>query len=314
MVLSEHRVENSDHGEANGLPRVSVAVVTYNQRDFLEECLESILRQDYPNIEIVVADDASSDGTREMLLEYAASGRGEFVLRFAAENGGITSNQNVAASACSGKYLSWMAGDDLMLPGKLSKQVAIMENNPDCVICYHDLDVFDSYTGRTIRKHSDIDKPREGDVRTLVRYGCFNGAVSNMVRSDFQPAPAFDARIPIASDWLYWIECLWKGGRIIYIDEVLGRHRRHANNVTSSSSRLPSLKEVQDHLFTCEIVLSRAPQLIGEVNARKAYLMQSLRWIEEGSSYRNYLWASLSYRFRLKTFVGFLLSFVGVKR
>ena len=297
------RGTDASPGDVTAFPLVSVAVVTYNQRDFLRECLESVLCQDYPHTEIVVSDDGSTDGTQEMLKEYVASGRGNFVLQLAVRNQGITANQNLASAACRGKYVSWMAGDDLMLPGKLTKQVKFLEGNPDCAICYHDLDIFDSDTGLTLRRYSDVDRPRNGDLRTLVRYGCFNGAVSNMVRGSCQPMPAFDSRIPIASDWLYWMECLWSGGKIGYIDEVLGRHRRHDKNVTSGSIKNPSIREIQDHLFTCDIVVSRAPKLFRATNARKAYLLQSLRWIDGGSQYRAYLKASLSYRFTWKAFI-----------
>lgn len=296
-------------------PLVSVAVVTYNQKEFLKECLESILVQDYPNIEIVVADDGSTDGTGELLRAYQMEGRRPFVLRLAQKNQGITVNQNAALFACSGKYISWMAGDDLMLPGKISKQVKFLENNPDYAICYHDLDVFHSETNRTIKKFSQTDKPRVGDMVTLVKYGSFNGAVSNMVRRVASPENGFDTRIPVASDWLYWVECLWSGGRIGYIDEVLARHRRHDNNVTSSSIKKPSLTEIQEHLFSCEVILSRAPWLVNEVNGRKAYLYQSLRWIDGGKFYGHYLRASLAYKFRLKVFTGLLANLIfGMKR
>lgn len=294
-------------------PLVSIAIVTYNQRELLRECLESVLLQDYENLEIVIADDGSTDGTPQLMRDYEASGRAKFVLRANPINQGITLNQCLAQSACSGKYIAWMAGDDLMLPGKISKQVAFLEEHPDYAVCYHDLDVFNSDTGLTIRRYSEIDIPRSGDIRTSIEYGCFNGAVSNMVRASCQPTPPFDPRIPIASDWLYWIECLWSGGKIGYIDEVLGRYRRHANNITSSSVREPSLKEIQDHLFTCDIVESRAPQFRREVAVRRAYIIGSLRWLDGGARYREYLRLSLSHKFTLKIFVGYLFTFVGKK-
>lgn len=294
--------------QGRALPLVSVAVVTYNQCEFLRECLESILAQDYPNLEIVVADDGSTDGTPEMLQQYASIHTGRFVLKLAERNRGITSNQNLALSACTGKYISWMAGDDLMLPGKIRKQVNFLEARPELSICYHDLDIFDSATGRTIKRYSDIDPPRNGDVRTLIRYGAFNGAVSNMVRASSQPPGGFDDRVLTASDWLYWVECLWGGGKIGYIDEVLGRHRRHDNNVTSASVRKPSLSEIVDHLISCDIVLARAPHFYREVNARKARHLQSLRWMDGGANYNNYIRASLSYRWSWKAFGAFILS------
>jgi len=289
-------------------PLVSVAVVTYNQKDFLRECLESILAQDYKNIEIVVADDGSTDGTADMLREYELSGRGHFVLKISSVNKGITKNQNLAFFGCSGKYISWMAGDDLMLPGKISKQVDYLEKNSDCSICYHDLEIFESGSGVVLKKYSDVDVPREGTIGVLVKYGSFNGAVSNMVRRESAPALGFDERIPIASDWLYWVECLAGGGKIGYIPELLGRHRRHSNNVTSSSVKEPSLREIQDHLFSCDVLISRFPGLNSEIACRRAYLLRSLRWLNHGENYNNYLMASLSCRFDFRVFIGFLLS------
>lgn len=52
------------------MPLVSVAVITYNQKGFMRECIESILDQDYSNLEIVIADDGAIDGTQEMLCDY----------------------------------------------------------------------------------------------------------------------------------------------------------------------------------------------------------------------------------------------------
>lgn len=289
-------------------PLVSVAVVTYNQKDFLVECIESILEQDYPNIEIVVADDGSRDGTAELLRDLEASGRGNFKILISPQNKGITSNQNLALSGCKGKYISWMAGDDIMLPGKISAQVDFLEGNPDFSICYHDLEVFESSTGNVLRKHSDIDKPRTGDVRTLVKYGCFNGAVSNMVRASSQPKQGFDERIPIASDWLYWVQCLSGGGKIGYIDQTLGRHRRHGANVTSFSVKSPSIREVQDHLLSTDIVLSLNPSLIDEVKYRRSHLFKALRWFDGGKFYSDYLKASLNNRFSLRIFLAYVAS------
>lgn len=76
-------------------------VVTYNQKNFIGECLDSILAQDYENFEIVVADDFSTDGTREILQEYKNKYTNKFVLKFADKNQGITKNSNLALFACS---------------------------------------------------------------------------------------------------------------------------------------------------------------------------------------------------------------------
>ena len=106
----------------SNMPLVSVAIITYNQKEYLRECIESILEQDYDNIEIVVSDDCSTDGTQEMLKEYDRKYPNKFVLKLSDKNQGITQNSNLAHFACSGKYIAWMGGDDLMLPEKIKKK------------------------------------------------------------------------------------------------------------------------------------------------------------------------------------------------
>lgn len=258
------------------LPLISVAIVTYNQKEFLRECIESCLSQDYPNIEIVVADDCSTDGTQEMLFDYKNLHPNKFILKFSDENKGITVNANVAHFACSGKYIAWMGGDDLMLPGKISRQVEYMENNPNCTICYHDLDVFDSASGRTNFYFSRHFKPREGRVDQCIKYGTFNGASSTMVRAERAPKEGFDLRLPVASDWLYWVESLANGGTINYIEEVLGRYRRHVSNITQDQNSI-SQGEL-DHLVSCQILIARHPRYIVAILSAYSNKLLSLRY------------------------------------
>lgn len=256
-------------------PLISIAIITYNQKDFLRECIESCLSQDYENIEIVVADDCSTDGTQDMLRTYKEKYPDKFVLCLSEINKGITPNSNVAHFACSGKYIAWMGGDDLMLPTKLSKQVAYMEEHPECTICYHDLDVFQSETGKTLYLFSKKSRPRQGDVKAAIKYGTFNGACSTVVRKSKTPNTGFNKHIPVASDWLYWVESLANGGTIDYIDEVLGKYRRHSKNVTNSSK---SISQGQiDHLNSCNYILSQYPHFFNEVMYRYSIIIRSLR-------------------------------------
>lgn len=294
MASEQSQAETSPPALATDQPLVSVAVVTYNQRLFLEECIESVLAQDYPNIEIVVADDASTDGTAEMLRRYDAEYPGKFRLVLSDRNRGITPNSNAAHFACNGKYIAWMGGDDLMLPGKISTQVAFMESHPECSICYHDLDVFESESNRSIRLRSHGQQPRCGDIRTAIRYSTFNGACSTMVRRRDTPPHGFDSRLPVASDWLYWIETLAGGGRIEFIDSVLGRYRRHAGNVTRRAQAGFNQASL-DHFTSCHIVYSKFPEYSQEVQSVYASLLfqhrrlvgfESLGWLSLRAEFR----------------------------
>ena len=296
------------------LPIVSVAIIAYNQKDYLKACIESIIEQDYNNIEIVVADDCSTDGTQDMLKEYDEKYPNKFILRLSETNQGITNNSNLAHFSCSGKYIAWMGGDDLMLPGKLRKQVEHMESNHECNISYHNLDVFQSETNETLY-YFNKKNIHYGDVRQILKYGTFNGACSNMVRREKAPSNGFDKRIPIASDWLYWAETLMNGGEIHYIDEVLGRYRRHENNVTNILSNDAYRNQI-DHLNSCNILLIKAPQYNKEILFRYSEIARSLR-LKDKNNYMNFLSMSLRVGFNIKAFIllfVFIVTFGGIKK
>jgi len=238
-------------------PKVSIAIITYNQKDFLKECVESCLAQTYTNIEIVVADDASTDGTQDLLKEYAARYPEIFILKLSKINSGITNNSNSAHLACTGKYIAWMGGDDLMHPRKIETQVNYMEQNPNCSISYHDLEVFDSDSNHTIGYFNSKNK-YSGKAAIAIEQGTFNGACSTMVKRSLTPKSGFSPLVPVASDWLYWVETLEQGGEIHYIDEVLGRYRRHSNNITSKNNQ--HLSQVAcDHFNSSFIILKNYP-------------------------------------------------------
>jgi glycosyltransferase involved in cell wall biosynthesis len=279
----------------NSLPLVSVAIVTYNQCEFLRECLESVLAQDYARMEIVVGDDCSTDNTAEMLRGYAQKYPGLFVLALAKVNQGVTKNANSAFRLCTGEYIAWLGGDDLMLPGKIAAQVGYMESCPKCSISFHNVEVFESDSGRTIRLFNDAKTTRVGSLKTIFREKTYNCGCATMIRARDCPSGGFDEGLPIASDWKLWLEILSKGGEMHYIPRVLGRYRRHASNVTTRGG--PNFKRAQaDHLNTIRWMMVEYPQYGREATIALAETLRQMRWI----SAENYLcYLKLSIRIRV---------------
>jgi glycosyltransferase involved in cell wall biosynthesis len=286
-------------------PLVSVAIITYNQKEYLRECIESVLAQDYPNIEIVIGDDASTDGTQEMLKEYEKKYSGKFKLILSEKNEGITKNQNKVLTLCKGKYIAWMGGDDLMLHGKIRTQIEYMENNPNCAICYHNLEVFDSDTGKILNYYNSLKNSYEGDIRVVIKYGTFNGACSNVVRRE--KSAIFDETLPVASDWLYWIDTLSTGGTIKYIDKVLGKYRRHSNNITRDIGKLN--QNIIDHLNTINILLKKYPQFRKEIFFRASHIYRGLRFKID---YKTALKLSIGYKGNLKSVIGLFMYYLSL--
>jgi len=178
-----------------------VLVLTYNAVNFIRESLDSILAQGYADLQIVVSDDASQDGTQDIIKEYFDKHPSKFTVNLNQTNVGITRNANIALSLCTGVFIAFHAGDDVMLPGKINAQVSFFHQNPDCVLCYHNLEIFDSASGKVIGYYNGPkNPPREGSVRELIVHGCFVGGNAVMVRRAALPPGGYNEAFPVASD------------------------------------------------------------------------------------------------------------------
>ncbi len=238
-------------------PTVSVFLPTYQHRAFIADALDSVLAQDGCDFEIVVGDDGSTDGTREIVAEYAARHPGVVVPLLSPVNTGITANQNRVLAACRGEFIAFFAGDDLWLPGKLRKQLAWFAEHPDAVICYTNVEEFDSDTGRRLRlQHMPGANPfREGSVEQLFLSPAFFNGTSAMARRSACPPHGYEPSLSIVSDWLFWVETAING-RVGFVPEVLARYRRHAHNITNGVERI-----VREQLLALDLVERRHPQL-----------------------------------------------------
>jgi glycosyltransferase involved in cell wall biosynthesis len=247
-------------------PKVSVLIPSYNQENVIEQTVMSALTQNYDNLEVVVSDDASVDGTPQILREIQEKYPERLKIFLHQTNLGVTKNHTRGLLECDGDFIAFQDGDDLFLPGKIQKQVEFMLKYPDCTISFHDVDVFDSETGETLYLWSQRFGRREGGIYELVRYGNYLSSVSVMVRRIHLPEYGYDDRIRIGSDWLLWLETLSKGkGKIYYLDEILARYRRHAGNLTNVSSW-----KYEDQLITLALIETKYPSLLFAARMRRS--------------------------------------------
>ena len=155
----------------NSVPLVSVLITTFNHEKFINDCINSVVAQDYPNVEIIVGDDASLDSTQEVLKSIDSNNPGRIKLLLSEVNEGVTKNCNRLLRESKGKYICFIGGDDLIFPTKVSCQVEYLELNPNCNMCFHNMEAFDSETGDFLYyTHDDGNGKRKRDgVGTLGR-------------------------------------------------------------------------------------------------------------------------------------------------
>jgi glycosyltransferase involved in cell wall biosynthesis len=252
-------------------------MLAYQHRPFIAAAIRSALDQAGPPVEVVVADDGSTDGTyEEVEAVREADGTGRVVLLPRRANGGlagIAENGNRALRACRGRYVAFLDGDDMFLPGKLAKQVAWLDADERRVLCGHDVEVFDSATGARMYLGSAMTPMRRGRGATaLVRDGVPFATAATMVRRAALPGHLFESRLRIVLDWLLWIETLAAGGEWGHVDGVLARYRRHGGNITS---RNPAVS-AEDQLVTLALVDARFPALGRAVRAGRGRVLYGL--------------------------------------
>jgi glycosyltransferase involved in cell wall biosynthesis len=116
-------------------PRVSIGLPVYNGERFLSTAIDSILAQNFGDFELIIADNASTDGTSEIAAKYAA--RDERILIHSSDvNRGAAWNFNRCVHLARGHYFKWVAHDDELEPTWLSRCAQIMDSEPDVVLCY----------------------------------------------------------------------------------------------------------------------------------------------------------------------------------
>jgi len=132
-----------------GEQHVLVILPTYNRAHLLPFAIESVLLQEYPYKKLVVVDDGSTDGTRDLCLRYVEDRPGIVAYVFKT-NGGCASARNVGLESIDGRtrYVCFVDSDDRLLPGKLSREVALLSRHPEASFSYSDSVIFEEETGR----------------------------------------------------------------------------------------------------------------------------------------------------------------------
>lgn len=271
---------------------VSVIIITYNQKNFIRDAVLSAVEQDYPDLEVVVADDGSKDGTQDIIRELTNLYPDKVVAALGEHNKGIAANANRGLKLARGEYIAWLGGDDLMLPGKISKQVALMQSRPDAAGCVHDAEVFQSETGQVLGQFSEWANGRlglkEGGVELWFDQDYKMLPSTMMFRATAAPSYGLDERLKYTNDWLFDVE-VFRNGTVATLNEVLGKYRRHRKNVTGSNDL--NAIAVEDNLIAVGIVEARYPDLARLASKKRLIVLL-------GASRRSYSknrWQSLLY-------------------
>ncbi len=229
--------------QENKLPLVTVITPTYNQSIFLRDTIESVLSQDYSNVELYVINDGSTDDTEKILKQY--DGRIKWETQ---KNIGQTPTINKGWQLTTGEIITWLNSDDTYLPGAVKAGVEYLMAHPETSIVFAD-SMFTNANGAPLERTRPVPSFNYKDF--LVN--CENpiSQPSSFIRrSVINRIGELDAKFYYFMDWDFWL----RAGlyfKIDHVPELWSTYRLHAESKTVAQSKkaAPELEYMYKKFF-----------------------------------------------------------------
>lgn len=250
----------------DNLPLVSVCIPAYNHEKYIVDCLKSVIAQTYQNIELVIIDDGSSDGTGTKILGFMPKLQKRFVRVFfeSQPNMGTCGTINKLYKNADGKYIYHIASDDMAKPNAIQTLVDFMENNSEYALAVGDNEIID---GNGVHCFWDDNRNNVYDenIATYKTFGMFLknvnsdidfnsdqfGKYSTLVRGNYVPngylirrdilnqIGSFTPDAPL-EDWWFMLQ-ISKYAKIKYLDQVLFAYRWHGTNTAKDTIKMQKM-------------------------------------------------------------------------
>ena len=262
---------------------VSVVIPSYNHRQYVVQAIESVLDQDWPDLDLIVIDDGSKDGSPEAIRDLLES-RGGF--RFVArENRGLIATLNELVSMAQGEVLCLLASDDYLLPGSVSVRARFLVENPDCVAVFADGRQFNVET-QSMEATLDARRRRlfsMPDPLLEMLAGLHLPIHTMMVRrSVLQKIGGFDPRYRKVEDLEVQIR-LFREGKVGFVDQVVYCYRWHESNTSRVDRQCARVDRVLCYKKLLEEVPEFAPyRRLLRYRLRRQYLLLARHLLERG--------------------------------
>jgi glycosyltransferase involved in cell wall biosynthesis len=240
MAAAPDKTSSPDSGQP-GL--VSIALCTYNGTRFLAQQLDSLVAQTYPNLEIVISDDRSTDDTLTILNDYARRDPRIKVIAHA-DNVGLTRNFQRALRLCSGSYIAPCDQDDIWLPEKISTLVQTLGHR---CLAYCDSSFVDEQGKPLGSRMSDVVcMITTDDPLPFAFANCISGHAMLFKREVLQLG------IPVPPHFFYdwWLATVAAAlGGVVYCDKPLVHYRQHGSNITDTLGRRMTDERPRGHML-----------------------------------------------------------------
>lgn len=223
------------------MPIVSVIIPTYNRADSVPEAIDSVLRQSFQDLEVIVVDDGSSDDTERALGSF-----GDSRLRYLRqENSGVSVARNRGILAAKAKHIAFLDSDDVCMPNRLSLQLSSLRQTPDAGLVYGWYFV----EGGENTRRLIMSCSRDTSLRELILGPVFHWSTTLIEKDWLLKVGLYDEKMRVGGDWDLSLRLLLEGCRMVCVAKPLSIVRHHSVSLT---------RNVRRHLESEFIVLDNA--------------------------------------------------------
>jgi len=316
-------------------PLVSIITPTYNHEKYIEECIESVLSQTFPDWEQIIIDDASTDRTPEIIEQYAKKDRRIKLIRHKKNYGiyRLADIYNEALNISNGELIAVLEGDDFWLEYKLEKQVPVFDDR-EVVLSWGKVGVttedgkFFRISPKKISKKDEsiYNNDPGGNILKILLFQNIIPASTVMIRkSALISIEGFKQpyNLPFV-DYPTWLYLSLKG-KFYYLDEILGYWRQHSSQVTKTSyfrqAKLNYRLKMIEHFYnSLSYEVKKKVGITDKIFAiRKRYCLAEFYYEEGKIKLKEKKWKSASKKFKkaiilgnakvsIKAFIGLLIT------
>ncbi|MCG8683681.1 MAG: glycosyltransferase, partial [Desulfobacterales bacterium] len=209
---------------------VSIVIPTYNRAWAIQEAIDSVLSQDYPDYELIIVDDGSTDNTRQVLSAYA-----DKITLIRQSNRGVSAARNRGIAAASGSLIAFLDSDDRWMPTKLSRQVDFFNRHPEALICQTE-EIW-IRKGRRVNPKNRHKKPSGDIFEPSLRLCLVSPSAVMMRRRLFDLVGDFDPNMPACEDYDLWLRVGCRYPVYLIDTPLIIKHGGHSDQL----SRMPAL-------------------------------------------------------------------------
>lgn len=225
---------------------VSIVVITYNFEKIIKECLESIEKQTYKNIEVIISDDGSKDKTLEICEKWRELNKNNFEIKIlsAEKNEGVTKNVNKGVKTAKGEWVKLLAGDDLLKEDAIENFMNY-ENIEKAEIVFSKAEIFRVENGINIKGEIVPNKENEkfyflSDEKkwdSLLENNNIVAPAAIINKKLLERMNYFDERFKMVEDWPFWIKLLKNKVKFYYYPIITVYYRKSASSVSGKGTQ-----------------------------------------------------------------------------